>query len=96
MDGDVFEAVVNLGGEFTRGREYERARSAARPRHEMMQNRQQKRVRFAAAGHGAGEQVAALEGRRNAFALNGRGPGESEVLETLQKARMKLKRCKRL
>jgi hypothetical protein len=65
-------AVSGVRRQFPRRRQHERARGAARLTDEPVQDRQQKRRRLAAAGHGAGEQVLAGHGQRNRVSLNGR------------------------
>ena len=57
---------------------------------QLVQDRQQKRRRLAAAGHRAGEQIAPFERRRNGVRLDGRRPGEPEILEAAEQIRVKL------
>jgi hypothetical protein len=54
-----------------------------------MKDRQEKRSRLAAAGHGAGEQVLTSHRERDRVGLNRRGARETEILEALQQAGMK-------
>ena len=95
VDRDVVQALDDLGGQLTRGRDDERPRDPARLLHDVMENREQERIRFAAARHRAGEDVTTLQSRRNRFSLNRGGTGKAELLEALLKARMQLQRRKR-
>ena len=80
VDGEHAHVLEDLRGQLARGREDERARSAARLADEAVQDGQEKRGRLAAARLGAGEQVAAFEGERDAVRLNRRGPDEAHFL----------------
>ena len=61
---------------------------------EAVEDREKERRRLAAAGHRAGEHVTAGEGGRDSIGLNRRRAGEAEVLESGEKAGMKLQRGK--
>ena len=63
MHREIVEVVDDLRRQLARRRQHQRARGAARLVDQLVQDRQQKRGRLAAAGHGAGEQVAALRAR---------------------------------
>ena len=67
------DALQDLGGEFARRCEHERARSAARGGLEQLQQGQHECRGLAGAGLGAGEQVAAGEHRRYGSGLDRRG-----------------------
>ena len=64
--------------------EDERARRAAPLAEQALHDRQQKRRRLAAAGHGAGEHVVAVEGRRHRVFLDGGGTGEAKLADRAQ------------
>ena len=59
VHGEVVQVLDDLRRQLARRRQHERARRAARLVDEPVQDRQQKRRGLAAAGHRAGEQVAA-------------------------------------
>ena len=82
MDGQAVQILENLGRELSRGREDERARRPTRLCHQLVEDRQKERRRLAAAGHRTGEQIAALERRRDRIGLNGRGLHETEVFDS--------------
>ncbi len=88
VDGEVVEVLDNLRGQLTRGRQHEGAGRAARLVDQTVKNGQQERRGLAAAGHGAGQEVVAFQHFRNRVGLDGRGPGEAEILETLEQAGM--------
>ena len=81
VDRDVVQTFVNLRGQLARGCEHQRARGAAGLRHELMQNREQERVRLPAAGHGARQNVTAFEPRRDRIRLNGGRTGKPQLFE---------------
>ena len=89
------EILGDLRRELARRRQHQRARRAARPADQLMQDRQQERGRLAAAGHRAGEQIASLERRRNRFSLDRCRTGEAEILESPEEVGMKLEVTKR-
>ena len=62
---ELVQVLVDLRRQLARRRQHQRARRAARLADQAVQDRQQKRGGLAAAGHGAGEHVAAGEPRRN-------------------------------
>ena len=84
VDGEVGQVLEDLRGQLARRRQDERARRAARLRHQPLQDRQQERDRLAAACHGASEQILAFERRRNRVGLNRRRSGEPEVLQSFE------------
>ena len=77
----------DLGRELARGREHQGAGGAARLGEQTIQDRQQEGGGLAAAGHGAGEHVAALERRRNGARLDRRRLGEAELGHGAQQLR---------
>ena len=81
---ELLEVLVDLRRELPRGREDERARGAARLAHEAVQDRQEERGGLAAAGHRAGEHVAARHRGRDGVALDGRGTGEAHLLDAAE------------
>ena len=81
VHGEVVQVFENLRGELPRRRQHQRARRAARAADQLVQDRQQERGGFAAAGHGAGEEIFAGERRRNRVGLNWSGTREPEVLQ---------------
>ena len=85
----------DLRRELARRRQDQRAGRAARPVHQLVQDRQQKRGGLAAAGHRTRQQIPALERRGNRFCLDGCRSGEAEVLETPQEFGVKLEMAKR-
>src|SRR5690625_1528855 len=86
------QAVVHLGGQFAGGRQNQRprmplARALFRTRafrKQALQQRQRKGRGFAGARRRAGQQITALQGRRNGFGLNRRGRLVSLGLERAQ------------
>ena len=79
MSGSPVESLPTDGQvEFWRC-ENERARLSAWLIHESLHDGKSEGGRLAAAGLGATEDVASLEGRRNRESLNWRGFGETEV-----------------
>ena len=84
VDRHVREVLEDLRRELSGGCEDERARRAARLRDQLVENGQQERRGLAAAGHGAGEEIAALEGRRDGVGLNGRRFDEAEIFEAFE------------
>ena len=66
----------------------ERARRAALLADQPVQDREQERGGLAAAGHGAGEHVAALHGGRDRVVLDRRRAGEAHFLDAAQEIRM--------
>ena len=82
VNGDIAEALIDLRRQLAGGRQHERARCAARLGHQMVQDGEQKRVRLAAAGHGAGQEVPAFESGRDGVGLNRRRTREPQLLKT--------------
>ena len=85
MDGERGEIFENLRRQLTCRREHQGSRGTPRLVDQAMQNRQQKRRRFAAACLGAANDVLSLHGRRNRFGLNGGRPDEAKFLDALKK-----------
>ena len=95
VDGEVVQVLEDLRRELARRRE-----TSARvvPRgllDQLVEDRQQERGRLAAAGHGAGEDVAALERRRNGVGLDRGRPGETEVFEASEEVGVELELAER-
>jgi hypothetical protein len=84
MPAEVVEVLDDLGGQLARGRQHQGPRGAALLAQQPLQDRQGERGGLAAAGHGAGQQVASFEGGRNAVALNGSRFGEAEAGDAAQ------------
>ena len=81
----VVHALMDLRRQFAGRRQDEGTRGAPRLRHQLMEDRQQERVRLAAARHGAGQQILPLERRRDGIGLDRRRARETKFLEaTLQ------------
>jgi hypothetical protein len=95
VDGDARQVLEDLRGKFARRREHEGARRAARFRDEPGEDRQQERRGLAAARHRAGQQVAALERRRNRVDLDGGRLHETEVFDALEEVGMELEVAER-
>ena len=95
VHGEGGQVLGNLRRELARRRQHQRARRAARPAHQLVQDRQEKRGGLAAAGHRAGEQIASLERGRNRFGLDRCRTGEAEILESPEEVGMKLEVTKR-
>jgi hypothetical protein len=85
VHGQILKVGEDLRGQFAGGRQHERPRGAARLVDQPVQDRQQKRGGLAAAGLGAGQDVLAVERRRNRIGLNRRRPGEPEVFDGAKK-----------
>ena len=90
MDGQIVEMLENLGRQFPSRRDHERSGGAAGFVDQAVQDREQEGGGFAAAGHGAGEDVPAGEGWGNGVELNGSWAGEAEFLQAFEQARMEL------
>jgi len=86
----VVQIFQDLRRQLARRRQHQGAGRSARLVDQPVQDRQEKRRRLAAAGHGAGQHVAAVPGRRDGVRLNRRRADEAEILETLEKIGMKL------
>ena len=87
VHGELAEVLVDLRRQLARRREDERARRAAPLAEEPLQDRQQERRGLAAAGHRAGEHVAARERRRDGVLLDGRRAGEAELADGAERGR---------
>ena len=88
VDGELARVLVDLGGELARGRQHERPRHAALLAHEAVQDRKDEGGRLAAAGHGAGEHVLALEGGGHGVLLDRGRAGEAHLLDAAQQVRV--------
>ena len=95
VHGESGQVLGNLRGELPSRRQHQRPRRPARPAHQLMQDRQQERRRFSAAGHGAREQIASFERGWNGFILDGCRTGEAEIFESAEELGMKLEVTKR-
>ena len=91
VDGELLGVFLDLRRQLARRREDEGARDPALLVHELLKNGQEKRRGLAAAGHGAGQHVAALHGRWDRVGLDRRGAGESHLLDAAQELRSKSK-----
>ena len=85
--GEGGEVRGDLGGEFARRCEDQRAGRAARQIHQHLHERQSEGGRLAAAGGGAAEHVASAQCGRDRRALNRGGFGEPEVVHGTKKLR---------
>jgi hypothetical protein len=92
VHGEIVEIGEDLRRQLARRREHQRARRAARPSHEPVQDRQQERGRFAASGHRGREEVAAGKRGRYGGGLNGGRLPETELLDAAHQGRVKLQR----
>ena len=92
---EVVQVLDDLGGELAGRGEHQRAGRAARLVDQPVENREDERGRLAAAGHGAGQDVAARERRRDGVGLNRRGPGEPQLLYSFKETGMELERGER-
>ena len=81
--GVLLHALLHLQAEFTRGGEHEHA-GAARPPQQAVHHGQCEAGRLARARLGEADQVAALEGERNGFALNGGGAFVPGIVQGVQ------------
>ena len=79
------QVLVDLRREFSRGGEDQRTGEALRLAAEAMNDGEAERGALAAAGHGAGEQVAPLDTGRKGLLLNGSRVLETELLDAAQK-----------
>ena len=95
VDRHVLEVFEDLRRQLARRREHQRARRAARLPDQLVQDGQQERGGLAAAGHRAGEQVLALERRRDGVGLDRRGFDETEVFEAFEQVGMELEVAER-
>jgi hypothetical protein len=95
VHGERGEILGNLGRELAGRGQPARARRAAGPAPQLMQDRQEERSRLPAAGHRAGEQIASLERGGNRFILDGSRTGEAEIFESAEELGMKLEVTKR-
>ena len=95
VDRQRLRVLLDLRRELARRRQDERARHAALLADQVVEDRQQERGRLAAAGHGAGEDVAALHGGRDGVGLDGRGAREAHFAHAAQKLRVKSELGKR-
>ena len=91
---EVAQMLVDLRRELAGRGEDQRARDAALLAHQPVEDRQQEGRALAAAGHRAGEDVAALEGRRDRVVLDRGGAGEAQRLHALEQIGVKVERGK--
>ena len=92
---EVVEIFENLRRELTCRREHERTRHAARAIQQLVEDGKEKRGGLAAARHRAGEEIAALERRRDRVGLNGRRPREPEIFEATEQTGMQFEMAER-
>src|SRR5450759_867865 len=84
VDRERLEVLVDLRRQLARGREDERARRAARLRHETVKDGEHERGGLTAARHRAGEDVTAFHRGRNGVVLDGRGLREAHFLDAAE------------
>jgi hypothetical protein len=84
MYGELGEVLLDLRRQLARRREDERARHAAPLADQPVGDREEEGGRLSAAGHRAGEDVAAVDRRRDRLLLNGRRAGEAELFDAAQ------------
>ena len=89
------EVLVDLRRQLARGREDERARRAARLRHEPVEDREDERGGLAAARHRAGEDVAAFHRGRDGVVLDGRRAREAHLLDAAEEVGVEAERGER-
>src|SRR5581483_4217377 len=87
--GQVAPVLVDLGGQLAGGRHHQGANGAARLRDQAVEDGQQERGGLPAAGHGAGEHVAAGQHRRDRVALDRGGGLEAQRGDAAEQVGMK-------
>jgi hypothetical protein len=90
VHGQPVEILEDLRRQLARGRQNERLCRPARPIDEAIDDRQQKRRGFPAAGLGACDHVASLEGRWNRFGLDRRRTDEPKFFDRFAKRRIQV------
>ena len=90
VHGEIVHVLEDLGGEFTRGAQHEGAGGAALGGEQPVQDGEDEGGGLAAAGHGAGQKIATLEGRRDGIGLDRCGAGKPEFLDALEEAGMEV------
>jgi len=88
MHGELGEVRIDLRGELAGGREDQGAGHAAALRQEPLHDGEEERRGLPAAGHRAGEDVAARERGRDGVLLDGRRAGEAELARRTQEGRV--------
>ena len=94
VDGEGIEIVQDLRRELARGDEHQRSRGAARLVDQMVNDRQQKGGRLAAARLRGCDHVAPEHDRRNCFRLNRGGSDVAEILDCPRQGSVKLQMSK--
>ena len=84
VDGQLPRVLLDLRGQLAGRGQDQRARRAALLSDQAVQDREQEGGRLAAAGHGAGEHVASLHGRRDRVVLDRRRAREAHFLDAAQ------------
>ena len=92
MNGHRIESRKNLGSQFSRRGDHERARFSTRPVDQLVEDRQHERGGLPASRHGAGENVPAFERGWYRFCLDGRRALEAELFQSFLETRVKLER----
>ena len=90
MHREIVEVAEDLRRQLAGRRQHQRARDAARLAGQLVQDRQQKCRGLAAAGAGAGQQIASFERGRYGVSLDRGGAGEPEVFQSAEKIGMEL------
>ena len=88
VDRQLLEVRQDLGGQFARRRQHQRARRAPRLGHHAVEDGQQERGGLAAARHRAGQHVLAGGGRRDRLVLDRRRALEAQFLDAAQEVGM--------
>jgi hypothetical protein len=88
---ELVRVLLDLRRELARRRHDERARDAALLVHEAIEDREQERRGLAAAGHGAGEHVAALDGGGDGVLLDRRRTAVPHLADAAQEIGMETK-----
>jgi len=94
VDGEGIEIVQDLRRELARGDEDQRACGAARLVDQVVNDRQEKGGRLAAARLRGPDHVAPLHDRRNGFGLNRGGSDVAEILDCPRQGRVKVQMSK--
>ena len=81
---ELLQLLEDLRRELSRRGENERARRAAWPVHQTVQDRQQKGGGLTATGHRAGQHVTTSDSGRNGVDLNGCRAAEAQLLDAAQ------------
>ena len=91
----LLQVLLDLRGQLAGGGQHEGARGAARLSHQPVQDWQQERGGLAASRHRTGEEVPALERRRDGLLLNGRRAREAQFLGATEQIGVQLESSER-